>query len=159
MKLSAVYAGSFDPVTNGHLDIIRRARRLFDSLIVLVMANGTKKPLFTTKERVSLLKEAVADFPRVQVDTADGLLVDYLKKKKISFLVRGLRSSEDLEQELANAHYNKVFLPGVETVFLPTDNALRFVSSSAVREMTRCKADPADFVPPCVARALKKKHK
>ena len=155
--MNAVYAGSFDPVTNGHLDIIRRASRLFAPLTVLVMNNGAKKPLFTLEERVGLLKASLADLPQVQVASADGLLVDYLKKTGTHILVRGLRGAADAEPEMANAYYNHLLFNEAETVFLPAGEKERFVSSSAVRELARLGGDVSLLVPPPVERALRKK--
>ncbi len=155
--MDAVYAGSFDPVTNGHLAIIRRASRLFGSLTVLVMENGAKKPLFTVAERVELLKASLADLPHVQVASADGLLVDYLKKTGTHILVRGVRGAGDVEQEMANAYHNHLLFNDVETVFLPAGEQERFVSSSAVREIAGLKGDVSSLVPPAVVQALRKK--
>ena len=154
---AAVYAGSFDPVTNGHLDIIRRASRLFGSLTVLVMDNGAKKPLFTKEERVQLLKESLADYPHIQVACAEGLLVDYLKKTGISTLIRGIRGPADVEPEMANDHHNHLLFNEVETVFLPARAGERYISSSVVREIARLKGDVSSLVPASVVKALQKK--
>lgn len=154
---AAVYAGSFDPVTNGHLDIIRRASRLFSPLTVLVMDNGAKKPLFAKEERVKLLQEVLADLPQVRVDCAEGLLVDYLKKTGTHLLVRGVRTGADLDPELANAHHNHLLFNDVETVFLPARASERFTSSSVVREIASLGGDVSALVPERVAQALRKK--
>ena len=153
----ALYAGSFDPVTNGHVDIIRRAQQIFGSVTVLVMKNGTKKGLFSFKERVTLLRRAVADIPHVTVDCADGLLADYAQKHQIQILVRGIRGSGDVETEFTQAHYNRLFAPGLETIFLPCAGKWQYVSSSAVREIARCGGDFSSLVPDHVVRALRQK--
>ena len=157
-KPIAIFAGSFDPVTYGHLDIIKRARKLVGPLVVLVMKNDTKKGLFSFSERVRLLKQAVADIPGVTVETADGLLANYAKKHQIKMLVRALRSSADAPGELLLAHYNRLFNPELETVFLAADTQLQYVSSSAVREIARCGGDVSSLVPSFVQKALAKKR-
>lgn len=159
MNRPAVYAGSFDPVTNGHLDIIRRARAIFGEVIVLVMPNANKQPMFRETERVALLREALRAEEGVRIEKAHGLLTDYLKKNDLRVLVRGLRGSADIEAEFVNAHYNKMFYPRVETVFLPCRPEYAFLSSSAVREAFSYGADIGEMVPPCVKTALKKKKK
>lgn len=156
--LTAVYAGSFDPVTNGHIDIIRRAARLFGRVTVLLIANGAKRPLFSVEERAAMLKEAVADQPNVHIDTAQGLLADYVKTHGIDVLVRGIRNARDVEEEQAFAFYNGQFCPSVQTVWLPCTDAYRFVSSSAVREIARCGGDVQAYVPACVAQKLAQKQ-
>ena len=156
-KPIAIFAGSFDPVTYGHLDIIKRARKIWGPLVVLVMQNGAKKGLFTLQERVRLLKKAVADIPGVSVETAGGLLADYAKKNHIKILVRALRSSADAPGELSQAHYNGLFNPELETVFLVADTLFQYVSSSAVREIARCGGNVSALVPPVVQKALTKK--
>ena len=157
LQSKALYAGSFDPVTQGHLDIIRRAQRIFGSVTVLVMKNGTKKGLFPFKERVTLLRKAVADIPHVTVDCADGLLADYARKHQIKILVRGIRGISDLDAEFAQAHYNHSFNSSLETVFLPADEKLQYISSSIVREIARCGGDFSSLVPADVVRALRQK--
>ena len=153
----ALYAGSFDPVTYGHLDMIRRAQQLFGSVTVLVMKNGAKKGLFSFKERINLLRQAVADIPHVTIDCADGLLADYARKHQIKILVRGIRGIGDLDAEFAQAHYNHLFNSSLETVFLPADEKLQYISSSAVREIARCGGDLTGLVPPVVQKAFRKK--
>jgi pantetheine-phosphate adenylyltransferase len=156
-----IYAGSFDPVTNGHIDIIRRARAVFGAVRVLVIPNANKHPLFTLEERHHLLKEALSAEPHVEVDVApQGLLTDYLKKHGITVLVRGIRSSADLEHEMTNAYFNRLFSPETETVFLAGKPEFSFISSSSVREAARYGADVSALVPACVAKALiQKQHK
>lgn len=157
MTIAAVYAGTFDPVTLGHADIARRAARAFGALVVLVIPNGNKQPLFSPAERVALLKETFKDEPLIRVEQAEGLLADYLKKNNLHILVRGVRGAADMEHELTNAYYNKLFCPGAETVFLPTRPEYAFLSSSAVREAAGYGGDISSLVPECVASALKDK--
>ncbi len=153
-----VYAGSFDPVTYGHMDIARRARDVFGSVIVLLIANGTKRPLLDENERFLLLQQAFKDEPGIRVERAGGLLADYLKTHGLRVLVRGVRGPADVAHEMLNAHYNKKFYPRTETVFLPCRAEYTFLSSSAVREAVGYGADISDLVPPCVAEALTKKY-
>lgn len=154
----ALYTGSFDPVTNGHLDVIRRARDIFGALTVLIIPNAVKNPLFTPQERRFLLEEALAGETGITVETAPGgLLADYMKANGYHVIVRGLRGAQDVEHELTNAYYNKSFWREVETVFLPALPELAYVSSSAVREAVLYGADVSGWVPPCTARALAEK--
>ena len=148
----AVYAGSFDPVTNGHVDIARRARDLFGSVIILLIANGNKHPLLSEDERLLLLQQTFKDEPGIRVERAGGLVTDYLKKHGLRVLVRGVRGPEDV-------HYNKKFYPLAETVFLPCRAEYAFLSSSAVREAAGYGADISDLVPPPVAQALARNTK
>lgn len=150
MARTCVFAGSFDPVTVGHLDIIRRAARLCDRLLVTVMYNPAKKGCFTVEERLDFLARATADIPHVEVDAWDGLMVDYVRKMDADFVVRGIRGASDLESETNLAQINSRLLPGLETVFLPTKPELACVSSSAVREAAFFGADFSSFVPPCI---------
>ena len=154
--IKAVYAGSFDPVTNGHLDIIKRAARLFGNLTVLVMKNEAKTPLFSVPERMEFLRHATAHIAGVSVATADGFTADYARACGAAVLVRGLRGAADLEPELVAAAFNKNRYPQVETVFFPTAAVWQQVSSSSVKEAARAGADVTKFVPPEVAAALKK---
>lgn len=151
-----VFSGSFDPVTNGHLNLIKRARAIFGAVRVVVFYNAQKKGLFTPQQRVQLLQEALAGEENITVDMAQGLLADYMKKHGLTTLVRGLRSAHDWNHERTNAYYNRSFNPDLETVFLPADEKYQFVSSSAVKEAVRYGADVAALVPPCVNQALKK---
>lgn len=151
-----VFSGSFDPVTNGHIDLIKRARAIFGAVVVVVFYNATKKGMFSPQERVALLKEALAGEDNITVDCAEGLLADYMKQKDLTTVVRGLRSAHDWNHERTNAYFNKKFNASVETVFLPADEKYQFVSSSAVKEAVKYGADVADLVPPCVWKALQK---
>lgn len=150
MARTCVFAGSFDPVTVGHLDIIRRAARLCDRLLVTVMYNPAKQGCFTVEERLDFLARTTADIPHVEVDAWDGLMVDYVRKMDADFVVRGVRGASDLESETNLAQINSRLLPGLETVFLPTKPELACVSSSAVREAAFFGADFSSFVPPCI---------
>ena len=150
MARTCVFAGSFDPVTVGHLDIIRRAARLCDRLLVTVMYNPAKQGCFTVEERLDFLARATADIPHVEVDAWDGLMVDYVRKMDADFVVRGVRGASDLESETNLAQINSRLLPGLETVFLPPKPELACVSSSAVREAAFFGADFSSFVPPCI---------
>lgn len=157
-KNIAVYSGSFDPITNGHLDIIKRASKLFDSLIVLITKNQNKTGFFNIQEREQIVKEVVEEFKNVQVDTLEqGLLVDYLKEKNIKVIVRGIRGVGDLETEMTNAHYNKSFYPEVETLFLPCSLENTYISSSAVKEIIKIGGDIRKLVPLSVIKAINKK--
>ena len=151
-----VFSGSFDPVTNGHIDLIKRARAVFGAVVVVVFYNAQKKGMFTREERVALLKEALAGEENISVDSAEGLLADYMRAHGYTTVVRGLRSAHDWNHERTNAYYNKKFNPAVETIFLPAHEKYQFISSSAVKEAAQYGADVADLVPPCVWDALKK---
>ncbi len=148
-----VCPGSFDPVTNGHLDIFRRASALFDEVVIAVLVNESKKGLFDLDRRVELLREAVADLDNVVVDTFGGLLVDYCTDQGISAIIKGLRASTDFDYELPMAHMNH-HLTEVETVFLATATENSFVSSSLVKEVAKHGGDIAGLVPPHVLKAL-----
>ena len=151
-----VFPGSFDPVTNGHLALIKRARAIFGAVVVLVLHHAQKQTRFTVQERVAFLKEALKGEENITVESAEGLLADYLKNHEYTTIVRGLRSAHDWNHERTNAHFNKRFYPAVETVFLPAEEKYQFISSSAVKEAAAYGADVADLVPPCVAKVLKK---
>lgn len=158
-KKTAIYPGSFDPVTNGHLDIIRRASRMFEHLTVVVMNNTAKHSLFSVEERVKMVQEAVAGIPNVEVDSYDSLLVNYCKKHKIRIVVRGLRAVTDFESELQIAQINKALSQGyVDTVFLTTSIAFAYVSSSLAKEIAMFRGDVAKIVPESVAKQLIKKY-
>lgn len=159
MNHPVVFAGSFDPVTNGHLDIIRRARTIFGEVIVLLMPNAQKKTLFTLEERAALIKEALAGETGVQVVTAEGLLVNFLKEHNLRVVVRGVRNASDWDYEMRNEAYNKLFYPELETVILPARTDAWFISSSGVKEAFKYGADISSLVPPCALKALQKKLK
>ena len=143
----AVYPGSFDPVTYGHLDVIKRASEMFDELIVSVLNNKTKTPLFSVEERVKILKEATKDIPNVRIDSFSGLLIDYAKKKNVHVIIRGLRAITDFEYELQIAQTNHVENPEVETIFLTTSLQYSYLSSTIVKEFASYGGDISKFVP------------
>ncbi len=160
MKKNAVYPGSFDPVTYGHMDIIRRASRMFEHVTVVVMNNTAKHSLFSVDERVRMLREAVGNIDNIDVDSSDSLLVDYCKKRKIRIAVRGLRAVSDFETELQIAQTNKVLSQGyLDTAFLTTSLVYAYVSSSAAKEIAMFGGDTSKLVPDVVREALKEKYK
>lgn len=157
MKRSAIYPGTFDPVTLGHLDVIRRAARVFDHLVVAVAKASRKNTWFSIDERLGLLRESVEGIPGVEVEAFDGLLVNYVRAKKIGVVVRGLRAFTDFEYEFQMALTNRKIAPDVETVFLMTSEAHSYVSSTVVREVAELGGDTSSLVPPVVHKALLKK--
>ncbi len=157
--MTAVYPGSFDPVTNGHLDIIRRAAALVDELIVAVLINTAKNPLFTLEERVSLLREVTLDIPNVRVDSFSGLLINYMQEHDIPLIIKGLRAISDFEAEFQMALMNQKLSPGVETIFMMTANENSYLSSSLVKEIYRLGGPVDELVPPVVSQLLKDKSK
>ena len=157
MKI-AVYPGSFDPVTLGHLDIIQRASMMFDEVIVAVMCNSTKTPLFSLNERVKMLEESVKDLKNVKIESFNGLLIDYCRSKNIRIVIRGLRAITDFEYELQIAQTNKELSHGlVDTVFLTTSIRYSYLSSSTVREIASYNGDIYPCVPGFVAKAVYEK--
>jgi len=157
MKI-AVYPGSFDPITYGHLDIIKRAASMFDTVIVAVMCNSAKTPLFTLDERVKMIKESVNDIDNVVVESFSGLLIDYCKKENIHIVIRGLRAITDFEYELQIAQTNKELSHNeVDTVFLTTNIKYSYLSSSVVKEVASYNGDISPCVSDFVAKALHKK--
>jgi pantetheine-phosphate adenylyltransferase len=153
----AVCPGSFDPVTYGHLDIIKRGAKIFDRVIVAVLVNSKKTPLFTSEERVQLLWEATKDLPNVEVDTFQGLLMDYMTLKKANVILKGLRAVSDFEYELQMASINRKLNDDVETFFVMTNNQYSYLSSSIVKELAQYGGNIQDLVPPVVEKALKEK--
>jgi pantetheine-phosphate adenylyltransferase len=153
-RRTAIFPGSFDPITNGHVDIIRRALRLFDGIVVAVLKNAAKAPHFSPDERVAIIREVFAGEPGVEVDTFDGLLVDYVTRKRATAIIRGLRAVSDFEYEMQMGHMNRHLSPTVETVFLMPDEANSFLSSRLVKEVFSLGGDVAAFVPPAVHRRL-----
>ena len=151
---TAVYPGSFDPVTRGHLDIIKRAAKINDRLIVAVLINSAKNPLFTVEERVALLRECCKDIPNVTVESFDGLTVEFAKKRHASVMVRGLRAVTDFENEIQLAQTNHALMPGIETMFLATSIKWSYLSSTIVREAAHYGQDVSKFVPSNVETAL-----
>ena len=156
MKRTAVYPGSFDPVTKGHEDLIQRSLGFADRLVVAVAVNVTKQPLFTLEERVRLIRDAVPD-PRVEVQSFDGLLVQFAQQVGASLIIRGLRAVSDFDYEFQMALMNRNLAPEIETVFLVPAFDLTYLSSSLVREVARFGADVSALVHPTVQQALKRK--
>lgn len=154
MKRIAVYPGTFDPVTNGHLDLADRGRRHFDRLIIAILRNEEKQPLFTVDERVVLLREAVKGWKSVTVESFDGLLVDYAASVGATMILRGIRAVTDLEYEMQMAMMNRRMNVRLETVFMVPNEAYSYVSSRLVREVASLGGSTADLVPPNVCEAL-----
>lgn len=155
----AIYPGSFDPVTYGHLDVIRRSANIFDELIVGILNNVQKTPLFSVEERVKILKEVTKDLPNVKVEPFSGMLVEYASANDIQVNVRGLRSMTDFEYEMQIAQYNNQLSNGaLETVFLATNPAYSYISSSGVREVAGFKGDLSPYVPESVAKLVREKY-
>ncbi|MTI67582.1 MAG: pantetheine-phosphate adenylyltransferase [Firmicutes bacterium] len=156
--MAVVYPGSFDPVTYGHLDIIKRSRRKFDKVIVAVLNNPSKKALFSVEERIELLKKATKNMDNVEIDCFTGLLVDYVKGKDISMIIKGLRAVSDFEYELQMALMNNRLNTDIETFFLMTGSEYSFLSSSLVKEVAKFDGDISQLVPKEVELAMKEKN-
>jgi pantetheine-phosphate adenylyltransferase len=154
---TAIYAGSFDPLTNGHLSIIQRALQMFDRVIVAVAVNPKKVPLFTEEERKELIREACPD-PRVEVDAFHGLLVEYANRRGVNVLLRGLRAVSDFEYEFQLANMNRKLAPGIETVFMMTGEDYFYVSSQLVREVASFGGNVEELVPPGVLKKLRARY-
>lgn len=150
----AVYPGSFDPLTNGHLDVVQRAARLFDRVIVAIARNDSKSPLFTQEERRAMAAEALAHLPNVETDTFDGLLVDYVQRRGGQVIIRGLRAVSDFEFEFQLALMNRSLRGEIETIFMMPKDSYTFLSSRLVKEIARLGGDVSAFVPANAARAL-----
>lgn len=155
--MKVVYAGSFDPITYGHLDIIYRAQKMFGEVVLAVLHNRNKQGLFTLNERIELLEEVLSDKPGIYIDSFEGLLVDYMTENNYNIIVRGLRSSIDFEFELNLAMANREYDQEVETIFLPSSPKYSFISSSLAREVASFHRDTSIFVPEAVQIALEKK--
>lgn len=153
----AIYPGTFDPITNGHLDLLTRALKLFDRIVISIARNPAKTPLFTEQERIALVRSVVGKNPRVTVEAFEGLLVDYVQAKKATAIVRGLRAISDFEYEFQMALMNRKLNTTVETVFLMPNEKYTYLNSSIIREIARLGGDVRSFVPPVVVRALKQK--
>ncbi len=152
----ALYAGTFDPFTNGHLDIVQRAVKIFDQLVILVAVSPTKHPFMSTEARVEVLKKLFAHEPKVKVESWSGLVVEYARQHKINSIVRGLRPTGDFEIEFQMASMNRKINPECDTVFLMTSEKLYYISSSLVKEVYTHNGDITPFVPPLVLEELKK---
>ena len=153
----AIYPGTFDPITNGHLDIIERATNLFDEIIVVVARNSSKSPLFTGEERVEMIRESTTAYPCVSVELLTGLTVEYAAQRGACAIIRGLRAVTDFEYEFQIALMNRKLAPAVSTVFLMPHERYTYLSSSIIREVARYQQDVGEFVPPPVAARLKER--
>jgi len=154
VAVSAMYPGTFDPVTRGHEDLVRRASRLFDKVVVAIAANPGKEPMFTLEERVSLAKQVLAEFENVEVDGYDGLTVDYARHNGLQVIVRGLRAISDFEYEFQLANMNRHLTDEVETAFLTPTETYTYISSTLVREIASMGGDISEFVSPPVKDAI-----
>ncbi|MEC2256552.1 MULTISPECIES: pantetheine-phosphate adenylyltransferase [Bacillus] len=157
MTSIAISSGSFDPITLGHLDIIKRGAKVFDEVYVVVLNNSSKKPFFSVEERLGLIREATKDIPNVKVDSHSGLLVEYAKMRNANAILRGLRAVSDFEYEMQITSMNRKLDENIETFFIMTNNQYSFLSSSIVKEVARYGGSVVDLVPPIVERALKEK--
>ena len=156
-SILAIYPGSFDPDTNGHLDLIERGAKIFDQLIAAVLRNLEKAPLFNLEERVDMLREVTRPWPNVEVDVFDGLIVDYVRRRKARVILRGIRAVSDYEYELQMALMNRKLDPDIETVFLMPAEAYSYLSSRLVREIARLGGPLQGMVPPAVEQRLRAK--
>ncbi len=154
----AIYPGTFDPVTNGHIHIIRRAVKIFDKVIVAVAIDNYKANIFSNQERVDLLKDCFKDEPRVEIDVFSGLVVEYSEKKKATAIIRGLRAISDFEYEMQMDAMNRTLNPRLETVFLMTESKYSFLSSTIIKQVAYLGGDVTDLVPANVAKNLKEKY-
>ena len=156
MKI-AIYPGSFDPITSGHLNIIQRAANIFDRLIVCVMVNSAKKPMFTQYERVDMIRNVVKDIPNVEVDSSDELLAEYARRKGSCVIVKGLRAGSDFENEFQMALINHKINPDLDTMFLTSEHQYMYLSSSTVKELGNYNVDLSDFLPEPIIPAFKQR--
>lgn len=150
-----IYPGSFDPPTNGHLDLIERASSMFNHVVVSALSNDSKSPLFTVEDRMEMLREATAKFDNISVDRFDGLLVDYARRLDARLILRGIRAISDYEYELQMALMNRKLFPELETLFIPAAESYSYLSSRLVKEVNRLGGDVSDLVPPNVAERLR----
>ncbi len=154
----AIYPGSFDPVTNGHLDLIQRASKIFGHVVVAALRHDSKHPLFTTEERMEMVTQATADLPNVSVDSFDGLLVDYARARGAKLILRGIRAVSDYEYELQMALMNRQLSSELETLFIPAAEQYSYLSSRIVKEVSRLGGDVSGLVPDAVVARLRAKH-
>ncbi|HMD58372.1 MAG TPA: pantetheine-phosphate adenylyltransferase [Steroidobacteraceae bacterium] len=159
MNRSAVYPGTFDPITRGHEDLVRRAAGIFDRVVVAIAASPNKAPMFSSEERVELARDVLADLPNVQVVAYTGLTVEFAKREKIAVIVRGLRAVSDFEFEFQLANMGRHIAPGIETIFLTPKEHFTFISSTLVREIATLGGDVSQFVHPLVEAAFRRKVK
>lgn len=157
--IKAVYPGSFDPVTLGHLDIIKRSSKMFDELIVGVLNNNLKSPLFSVEYRVRMLEESIVGLDNVKIRSFDGLLVDFVKEQDANIIVRGLRAITDFDYELQMAQTNHIIHDDIDTIFFTTSLEYSYISSSTVKEVARFGGDISKFVPQCVIETIYQKYK
>jgi pantetheine-phosphate adenylyltransferase len=157
MEVTAVYPGTFDPFTNGHIDLVRRALRLFPRLVLAVASNPHKNPLFSVEERLAMIREATAGFPRLEIDTFHMLTVDYVRSKGASVIVRGVRAVSDFEFEFAMALMNRKISEEVETVFLMPNESYTYLSSRLVKEVALMGGNVDELVPPLAAQLLRQR--
>ena len=153
----AIYPGSFDPITSGHLNIIKRAAEIFDKVIVCVMVNSGKNPLFSREERVALIRQCVSDLPNVEVDSSDELLASYAQRKGIRVIIKGLRAGSDFENEFQMALINHKINPHLDTMFLTAEHQYMYLSSSTVKELGKYDVDLADFLPEPIIPVFKQR--
>lgn len=153
----AVYPGSFDPITSGHLNIIQRAAKIFDKLIVCVMVNSSKSPMFTQQERVEMIRSVVGDLPNVEVDASDALLAEYAKQKGSCVIIKGLRAGSDFENEFQMALINHKINPELDTMFLTAEHQFMYLSSSTVKELGCYDVDLSDFLPKAIIPVFKQR--
>ena len=154
-----VYPGTFDPITNGHIDLVERSAKLFDKVVIGIAASQRKGPLFTVEERIELASEALQHIPNVEISGFDYLLVNFVKDCKADAVMRGLRAVSDFEYEFQLANMNRALAPDIESIFLTPAERFSYISSSLVREISSLDGDVSNFVPPNVANALVAKHK
>jgi pantetheine-phosphate adenylyltransferase len=157
LKHIAVYPGTFDPVTNGHLDLVERSLSIFGELVIAVAANPKKKPIFSLEERIGMFREITTNFKNVSIEGFDGLLIDYVKRKKAAAIIRGLRAVSDFEYEMQMALANRRLDSTIETVFMMPSETYSFITSTIVKEMASYGGDVSTLVPPNVLARLKKK--
>jgi pantetheine-phosphate adenylyltransferase len=156
-SLVAIYPGSFDPITNGHLDLIERGSKLAERLVVAILRNANKQALFSAEERMEMLREVVTPYPNVEIDSFNGLLVDYAAEKRATYILRGIRAISDYEYELQMALMNRRLRPEIETVFMMSGEAYSFISSMLVKEIIRLGGNVSGLVPPTVEARLKRR--